>query len=75
MKHKSLKAENRLILKYFLAATLGMLVMGLVHVLCKFESSAPMLFIPWMLCGMLLIPVAYRQGVKEGQQSSESSDS
>ena len=28
------------------------------------DSSAEVLLLPWMIGGMLLIPIAYRQGVK-----------
>ena len=72
MKHKPPKTENQLVLKYCIAGTGGMILTGAVIILFNKLGwsglSRGMLCLPWMLSGMMLIPIAYRQGVKDGSK-------
>jgi fatty acid desaturase len=73
MKQKSSKNENKLVFKYFITGTGGMIAMAIALILFEkvgwsTNTSSGIMFLPWMIAGALAVPVAYKQGLKDGSE-------
>ena len=72
MKQKSSQTENKLLFKFFISGMVGMIAMAVVlfifhKVGWSKNPSTGIFFLPWLIGGALIIPVAYRQGFKDGK--------
>ncbi|MCU0858841.1 MAG: hypothetical protein MUC65_10625 [Pontiellaceae bacterium] len=58
---------------FFVTGTIGMIMTGVVIVVCERAGwnwiSTRMLYLPWFLCGMVFVSLAYRQGLRDGRKN------